>query len=75
MPLDPSYISQNYMEMSMTPSRWVIGGKLAFALTGATNPELRGGGTNVLAVGFPVSDPHQVGAIWVNSGVLSVSAG
>lgn len=32
-------------------------------------------GTNVLLVGLPTTDPHVVGALWVNSHVLTVSAG
>lgn len=32
-------------------------------------------GTNVLITGLPTSDPSVAGALWINSGVLTVSAG
>ncbi|GMG82590.1 hypothetical protein LNKW23_18030 [Paralimibaculum aggregatum] len=40
-----------------------------------TSVTLSVSGTSVVLTGLPTSDPSEAGALWVNSGVLSVSSG
>lgn len=44
-------------------------------LTLGANAALSIDGTNVLLTGLPTSDPNVAGALWVNTGVLTVSSG
>jgi hypothetical protein len=41
----------------------------------ATCANLTASGTVIKLTGVPTADPHVVGQLWANSGVLTVSAG
>ena len=66
---DPTYSTPNYREVG--GNLWHIGGVLelgdAIVMT-VTN------GVPILT-GVPTADPHVVGALWNNAGVLTISAG
>ena len=71
MALDATVQAKNYEAMG--DSSWVVGGNLSFDTTTAT--VFTTTGANIVVTGMPTADPHVVGALWANSGVLTISAG
>lgn len=63
--------SSNYEEQG--GAIWVIGGQLIFDTTTAVKFTVTG--ANIIVTGLPTSDPTVAGALYSNSGVLTLSAG
>ena len=57
-----------------TKVRVESGGSIEFEI-GTTDVLLTSNGTYVIATGIPAADPVVLGALWNNSGVLTLSAG
>lgn len=74
MPTAKVYMNQGGDEMTVAS-----GGKITVSSGGecdlGTGVTLSVSGTNVLITGLPTSDPSVAGALWVDTGVLTVSSG
>lgn len=66
-----SYSTKVYMERGGDKQVVADGGAIELG----ASVTLSVSGTNVLITGLPTSDPSVAGALWSNSGVLTVSAG
>lgn len=66
-----SYSTKVYMERGGDKQVVADGGSIELG----ASVTLSVSGTNVLITGLPTSDPSVAGALWSNSGALTVSAG
>lgn len=73
MAVDPTYQTPIYTEQGGRKAVLGPGGEAALNGNGVTVTTDAAG--NMILTNVPTADPHVVGALWSNAGVLTLSAG